>query len=242
MIPPTTTLLERQAEALERAERHRETRRRPAEVPAPVLDWAVALSREAGTPGTSVAREVGDRLGWAVYDHELLERIAQEMGLRTALLEGIDERRQSWLTECLEALAAEKQVTETGYVHRLTEVLFSLALHGRCVIVGRGAPHVLPARTTLRVRLVGDKNDRIAAAAQRFCRTPQEAARWVDKTDRDRSEFVQDHFNRDPTDPRNYDLVLNTSRWSVAECADFIVLALHHLDTRRDGRSPARSV
>ena len=31
------------------------------------------------TPGTSVAREVGHRLGWTVYDHELLERVATDI-------------------------------------------------------------------------------------------------------------------------------------------------------------------
>ena len=53
--------------------------------------FAIALSRESGARGTSTAQEVGARLGWTVYDHELLERIAQEMNLRTSLLESVDE-------------------------------------------------------------------------------------------------------------------------------------------------------
>src|SRR5262249_41889981 len=61
--------------------------------------FTIALSRQAGTEGTAVAQEVGKRLGWQVYDHELLERIAQEMNVREALLESVDERRQSWLLE-----------------------------------------------------------------------------------------------------------------------------------------------
>src|SRR5262249_27112302 len=63
-----------------------------------------ALAREAGTDGSSVAREVGNRLGWCVYDHELLERVARDLGLRTILLESVDERRQSWLTEAFEVI------------------------------------------------------------------------------------------------------------------------------------------
>src|SRR6516165_1938589 len=59
--------------------------------------FTVALTREAGTQGTAVAREVGRLLGWNVYDHELLERIAQDMGLRSSLLETVDERQQGWL-------------------------------------------------------------------------------------------------------------------------------------------------
>ena len=45
--------------------------------------------------GTCIAREVGNGVGWHVYDHELLERIAQDMGLRTVLLESVDEREKT---------------------------------------------------------------------------------------------------------------------------------------------------
>ena len=95
----TTEAFSRQAEALERARRHWQMRRKEAEArsTATTTGITIALAREAGAPGTSVAQEVGKRLGWPVYDHQLLERIAQEMGLRVNLLETIDERRQSWI-------------------------------------------------------------------------------------------------------------------------------------------------
>src|SRR4051812_35661516 len=96
-------LLERQAHALAQAQvRWHAPRQEEAAPPA----CTVAIMRQAGTPGTSVAREVGARLGWTVYDHELIELIAQEMGLRTSLLESVDEKHQSWLLECAAALSS----------------------------------------------------------------------------------------------------------------------------------------
>lgn len=47
--------------------------------------------------------------------------------------------------------------------------------------------------------------------------------------DRQRVQFVREHFNKDTTDPSLYDLVLNTERFSVEQCADLIVEALHRL-------------
>ena len=88
--------------------------------------FTVALSREVGTDGTAVAQEVGRQLGWHVYDHELLEHIAKEMGLRTALLESVDEKNQSWLLETVEAFASTPTqsdwgtfVSESDFVHHL---------------------------------------------------------------------------------------------------------------------------
>src|SRR5262249_21186334 len=88
------------------------------------LGRTVALSREAGTQGTAVAHAVAGRLGWQVYDHELIERIAQEKGLRVSLLESIDEKPQSWFLECIQGWVGEG-VGEGGYVRHLVETILS---------------------------------------------------------------------------------------------------------------------
>src|SRR5215831_2464020 len=106
---------------------------RPGTSPA----LTIAFSREVGARGTSVASAVGERLGWPVYDHSLLERIAQEMNLRTQLLESIDERRQSWVLETIEGFSALPAVSEGAFVRHLVKTVLSLAAHGSCIIVGR---------------------------------------------------------------------------------------------------------
>lgn len=224
---------ERLPEALLMAVNHWEQRRGAAG--AAGRDWhafTIAVSREVGARGTSVAREVGRRLGWQVYDNELLERIAQEMKLRVNLLESVDERRVSWLQECVESFFSMPTVTETTYVRHLVETLLSLAVHGECVIVGRGAALVLPPASTLRVRLVATPEDRVAVMAQELGLSPQEAARRVESSDRQRTAFIRDHFQHDPADPLNYDLVLNSSRLSVPDCADVIVETLRRLEAQ----------
>jgi cytidylate kinase len=240
----TSHSLSRFAEGIERAERHWSAHHKePAEGPAgsgPAP--TITLAREAGCPGTSLARELGARLGWPVYDHELLEHIAREMGLRVKLVESVDEKRQSWLEEAAESLSSAPGVSENAYVRYLMETVLSLGAHGRCVIVGRGAGHILPPETTLRVRLVGDRDDRVQALARRLGLSRDEAARRVEETDRERVRFVKDHFQKDPTDPHQYDLVLNTSRWSVPECADIVLAVLDRLQRRTAGREPQRAM
>jgi cytidylate kinase len=234
---------ERLAEAMERARRQWQAHRQ-AEAPSGIPPspspraFTVALSREAGANGSRVARAVGERLGWTVYDRELLERVAGEMGVRASLLESVDERRRNWLQECLGAFTSAPAVSASAYVRHLLETLLSLAAHGECVIVGRGAAQVLPAATTLRVRLVGLGGDRVGAIRQRFGISQEEAARWVEKTDGERTRFIQDHFRKDPADPRLYDLVLNSSRFSINECAELIIEALRRLQSRPAGNHP----
>ena len=219
--------------AVERACLDWETRRRFASAEAKpqtgAHGWTVALAREAGTQGTAVAKEVGRRLGWNVYDHELLEKIAREMGLRTNLLESVDERKVSWLQGALERFMSVPMVSESAYVRHLIETVLALGSHGHCVIVGRGAAHILPVETTLRVRLVAPRKDRVGAVARTLNLARDEAERRVEDRDREGVRFIRDHFLRDPTDPHNYDLMVNAARFSTTECADLVIDALRRI-------------
>jgi len=228
---------ERLAAAMERARRHWQTQPKAESLPAapspPALpSFTVAWSREAGTHGTLTARVLGEQLGWPVYDHELLQRIAEEMGLRATLLESVDEKRRSWLQEVVESFASVPAVTESAYVRHLIEAVLSLGVHGECVIVGRGAAQILSPETTLRVRLVAPLSERITAKSRDLAIPPEEAARQLEKTDRERLRFIKDHFQKDPADSRLYDLVLNSSRFTVTECAELIIEALHRMQRR----------
>ena len=77
-------------EGLARAQLHWQTSQSNVKKPAA---FTIALSREAGTYGAAIARQVGDRLGWPVYDSELLRRIADDLGVRRNLLDTVDERQ-----------------------------------------------------------------------------------------------------------------------------------------------------
>ncbi len=229
------------SELVDKACRHWQSRRQAAAARKDLLPrashgWTIALSREAGTQGAPVAREVGKLLGWQVYDHELIEKIAEEMGMRTALLESVDERQQSWMHESIEASLAglvrgnaSPWASEAGYVHHLVETVHALGVHGECVIVGRGAAFILPVERTLRVRLVGPVRERITAYARQRGISEREAAREVRRIDHERRDFIWDHYNKDTLDPSHYDLILNAPRLSITKIAELIVESLHRL-------------
>jgi cytidylate kinase len=227
MLPVISS--ERRADALELAIKHWGTQEAEAAgtTPArPPTKFTIALSREAGARGSTIAQRVGQLLGWPVYDRELIQKIADEKGLRTRLLESIDEKRSNWLQKCLEGLVIGPRVSEGAYLRYLSETMFSLAALGDCIIVGRGAAQVLPPDSTLRVRLIAPEKERITFISKRFALSEKDATQWVRQTDHDRNRFVKDYFHVDAGDLTNYDLVINVSRFSPEGAAHVIVQAL----------------
>jgi cytidylate kinase len=187
-----------------------------------------------------VATEVGACLGWQVYDRELMEQIAKKMDVRVQLVQSVDEKRVGTIQELIESFMALPRASQDIYFRHLLDTIFSLGSHGECIIVGRGAAHILPPATTLRVRMVGNLDDRIAVMMQRLNLSRLEADR-LEALDLERNRFVQEHFHKDLTDPLGYDLILNSSRFSDAHCAELIILALRQLQQRASAKSAAVS-
>jgi len=240
------------AEAMVQARRQWQLQRKTDAAPGIPLApsypaFTIALSREAGANGSLIGRAIAERLGWLVYDRELVQHIAEDMGVRTSLIESVDEKHQSWLLECLESFAAASKASESGYVRHLLQTLVSLGIHGECVVVGRGAAQVLPSATTLRVRLFAPFEERVTVISQRLGISRKEAAQWVEKTDGERVRFVKEHFHIDSTDPQHYDLMVNSSRFTVPDCADLVVDAVRRLPVAASERksvlqAPAESI
>jgi len=197
------------------------------------IAFAIAFSREAGSGGITVAREAGRRLSWPVYDQELLENLAKELKVDVSFLEDYDERRGSFLVDTIKSFSAAASVSEVTYFRRLVRMLQVLGASGECLVIGRGSSFVLPPETTLRVRIVATRDDRIAFIARERKLSPLEAARFVDTKDRDRQKFIKDHFHKDFADPQNYDIILNRSRFSVDETADLVIEALQRMQARK---------
>jgi cytidylate kinase len=194
----------------------------PAEFPAGLT---VAISREAGSRGGTIGRRAARVLGWQVYDQELLEYVSQEGPMHQELLDALSPGASAWLGQRLEQLLREQNVSQHPSIVRLARAVLALAAQGGVVLIGRGAGLLLPAETTLHVRVLAPLADRIAYISQWLRLTDEEAAERVRLRDARRSEFLATHFHRQAGDTHQYDLLLNSSLLGEEMCADLVAAA-----------------
>lgn len=182
----------------------------------------IAISRQRGALGSKVGAEIGKRLGWPVYDREILDMIAERAVLRTELLESIDEHDRPWLIETFTALSHPGEISSAGYLYHLKHVMAALASHGKCVIVGRGSAAFLPHEATLRVRIHAPLEVRVKRIAVEEGISLEEAKKLIEEIDKGRTCFVADHFSFDVLRPDLFDAVFDTERLSAEACAGTI--------------------
>jgi cytidylate kinase len=182
----------------------------------------VAISREAGARGGTIARKVGELLGWQVFDHDTLDYLTQDDTARSQLLRDIPETALAWAEAHLTRLRRDQKLQLDPDTAAMTKLLLTVAARGDVIIVGRGAGFLLPAATTLHVRVVAPLESRITYLAQWLRLTRAEAAAEVEARDQRRARFLARTLGRDANDPTGYDVIVNSDRLGVETAAQFI--------------------
>ena len=198
---------------------------RQGEVPEEAHRPNITLSREAGIDSADVARRLATRLGYSVWDHQVLDFAANAAGVRSQLFEALEAQKQGAVERWVDGALHGQLVDGTDYVRALVKVLRMLGEQGGVIIVGRGAHFVLSPESTLRVRIVAPLAWR-AAQSRRPEESMEDALRRVEKENKMRIEFVRRTVKGDPLDTDAYDLILNADRFDVPAQVRLILEAL----------------
>ncbi len=186
----------------------------------------ISISREAGAGGGTIARLVGMRLDWKVFDHELLEAIAHGMQIPAEEVRQYDELAPSLVQDWLLPLREEHYAPQEAYLDHLAKLVDSIGKAGESILVGRGAGHLLPRSETLSVRIVAPLKFRARNLATRMGVSQRTAKKAAIDRDRRASKFVRTLHRVDIADPHQYDLVLDSHSLGLSIAVDLIVRAV----------------
>jgi cytidylate kinase len=177
----------------------------------------ICVSRQYGARGAAMGRLVAERLGFRFYSDDLIHDIAEQAHVRQQVVESLDERVQDGIAEWVAGLIRRGVFAPSDYLRNLSNVVLTLARHGRGVIVGRGAHFLLDRKTTLRVRVIAPLELRVARIVKRDGLA--EARAKVLRIDGERVAFNRQHYDADIGDPNHYDLVVNAGTLGVEGAA-----------------------
>jgi cytidylate kinase len=187
----------------------------------------VALSRLPGSGADEFGRRLAERLDYAFFGIELVDRIARKAGIQQELVEGMDERVRSAIEAMIDGLRNRPApFSESDYVSRLVRVIATLGEGGSAVIVGRGAAYVLDAERALRVLVVAPREVRVERFAKRHDLPLAEAEARLIREDAARRQFIERSFRVDPDDASLYDVAVNTGSYGIEGCVELVVEAL----------------
>jgi len=187
------------------------------------VKFYVAISRESGCGAAEISEKLVERTGFSMFDKEILDYMVDRDEVRRRLYETLDDHTVGWIEDICSSLTFGPAADGVEYFNRLNRALLAICLHAHAIIIGRGANFVLPRESGLAVRLVATKSYRLETYMTRTGMSLKEAEEEMDRIDRRRSQFIENHFGKYAYDPRRYDLVINVSEFSSDTVADIIV-------------------
>ena len=175
----------------------------------------ITFSREMGTNGTEIAKQVASNLGYQFYDTEAIEKAAREMGFFENVKE-IDEK----VPPLVQRIFSHRPTIE---LDRLNSVIYELASRGDAVFLGRGGQVLLrDFNCALHVRVTASFERRIQNLVERGMHRDA-ASRAIQDSDHERSTFVRFAFKVDWHNDKLYDIVLNMDKITVKLAVDTIL-------------------
>jgi len=219
MARKVTQIVEEQIKAW--SHRNSSTRRKqPRKKPYPVI----TVSREFGARGAAMASLLGRKIGFKVWDKELLEAIADQLDSDLKMLETLDERRQQAVEDTVAGFLKYIH-TNVNYLRSLIREVKTIEEHGRSIIVGRGSNYICQNPSSFHVRVVCPLKTRIAEYAKREGISEEESRRIIDRKDRERADFIKSNFYKDVATSSDYDLLVNSKTFSIEQMASIVLNA-----------------
>jgi cytidylate kinase len=198
----------------------------------------VTLAALYGAGGSVVGPKVAERLGVALLDRAITERVAQRTGLSEDAVADIDDQPRSTVQRLMASLGRSTTVggDGAGSVERLDlqerevrarieEFLARSSVSGG-VAIGRGGMVILRSVPwALHVYLGGPLEARLRQRMSLEDIDHDTAQRRQRVEDRTRIDYVQRAYGVDGTDPQLYHLMIDSTAVSLDTCVDLIVAA-----------------
>lgn len=181
----------------------------------------ITISSQMGAGGYEIGKRVAQALGYEFADKNIIEGIFRQYGMTK--FEDLYTSSPSFL----DLFNHNNLLT----IAMLNEIIEGLAQRGNMVILGRGGFSVLSAyANVLDVRLQAPLAQRCERVqAREGLATPADAEAKVNEGDEIRRKFVQMFYNRRWDDPQNFDLVLDTGKFSLETVTQQIISAVQSL-------------
>ena len=186
----------------------------------------ITISREFGSGGRTIGKEVANRLGIPCYDQELIDKIAEESGLSKEFIKEQGEYAVSG--NFLNSVISGRDFYGHSYQDDIwimqRKIILDLAQKESCVIIGRCADRILREHADLLTVFIHasmeKRIERITRVYGESSETPEKRLRDKDKR---RKAYYQLYTDAEWGNVRNYHIALDSGVLGIEKCADIIV-------------------
>lgn len=186
------------------------------------MNRIITISREFGSGGREIGRRLAEKMQIAYYDQEIIIELMN----RTDFAEDYIRHMEEAPIPLLPITTARTFALPINYVveqnlrfyMQESKVILDFAKKSDCVIVGRCADYILREMNPVRLFVYADMESKMARCRKKGgdieSLSDRELRQKIISVDKKRAKYYKFYINRTWGDKTNYDLCINTSRFT----------------------------
>ena len=185
----------------------------------------ITISREFGSGGRTVGKQVAQKLNIPCYDQELIEKIAEESGFAPAYIKERGEYavRAGWLSNALAGRFSNGLTTQDQLWLLQRKVILELAEKGPCVIVGRCADYILRNEADCLTAFIhADMEKRGQRIVEIYGEREESPEKRLRDKDKRRAAYYQMYTDMTWGDARHYHVALDSGVLGIETCVSIL--------------------
>jgi len=178
----------------------------------------ITISRELGSEGDAIARQVAQNLGYRFVDNAFIGNVLSQYGLVEF------DKEYDYLPTFWEKFNAQKEERRDLMVDMLNRVIRTVAQNGKMIILGRSGFAILSGfADVLNVRIQAPLPVRIKRVMLRNNITAFQAEDTIREGDQVRAAFIKSFYGLQWDTARAFDLIINTGKISPDLAVNWII-------------------
>ena len=197
--------------------------------------FVITISRQLGSGGAYIGREVAKSLNLFFADREIISQAAKQLSTLEDNLESRDEKILSFWHSFIKAPPQARGVymapispilefTDNELFIVESDIIKRIASEGPAVIIGRCGFDVLREYPDhISIFIHADKEFRSKRIQKIYGQLYEDAEKMMQKSDKERAAYCKSFTGKEWSDARNYDLSINSGKLGIDKTVEYII-------------------
>lgn len=185
--------------------------------------YIVTITRQFGSLGRPIAREMSKILKIEYYDRDIVEATSKKMNLPVSKISEHEETYSTNLFSMLLPLGSDSIAKQDEIYNVQKEVIREMAEKESCIIVGRCADYIFrDHRDVLNIYIYAPVEARYKNCVEVLKMKPEEATKMIYKVDKARTAYHRRYAKYAPGDPDSKQIMIDSSMLGVKGTAEVL--------------------
>ncbi len=192
--------------------------------------FTITITREFGSLGRSIARELSQILGVEFYDRDIVEEVANKLNLPVSTVSNEEEKSRHSFFPRMFPLGTDEEYMQDIIFDVQKDIILNLAKKSSCILVGRCSDFLLEKeKNNINIFIYASYEKRLQNCVDTLGMTESEAKRMILSVDKARNAYHKKYAGYLPNDPEHKQLMIDSSLLGVTGTAKLIAEIVHQL-------------